>query len=71
MADIQYGPRRPGYYGAYGNVEDTRSRAALTEESASNLAKQYNVNCLSQNAYSHLLCGLRNAGSLRHICLSL
>jgi len=62
MADIQYGPKRPGYYGAYGNVEDTRFKATLTEESACNLARQYDVNCLSRNAYSLLLCDLRNAG---------
>lgn len=62
MADIQYGPRRAGYYGAYGNTEDTRSRAVLTEESACSLAKQYDVNCLSRNEYSLLLRDLRNAG---------
>lgn len=62
MSDIQYGPRRSGYYGAYENAENTRSRAALTEESACSLAEQYDVSCLSRNAYSLLLCDLRNAG---------
>lgn len=60
MADIQYGPKRPGYYGAYAN--DTQSRAELTEETACGLAERYDVSCLSRNAYSLLLCDLRNAG---------
>ena len=30
MSDMQYGPRRPSYYGAYENT--AQSRAALTEE---------------------------------------
>lgn len=62
MADIQYGPKRPGYYGAYGNTGDTQSRAKLTEELACGLAGKYDVKCLSRNAYSLLLCDLRNAG---------
>lgn len=62
MADMKYGPRRHVYYGAYENAENTRSRAALTEESACSLAGQCDVSCLSRNAYSHLLCDLRNAG---------
>ena len=60
MSDMQYGPRRPGYYGAYENT--AQSRAALTEEAACGLAEQYDVSCLSRNEYSLLLCSLRNAG---------
>lgn len=64
MADIQYGPRRPGYYGAYRNMGDGRSKEALTEALARELAEKYNVSDLSRNAYSLLLCDLRNAGSI-------
>ena len=62
MADMQYGPRRPGYYGAYGNTGDIPAKAALGEAEARGLAGRYDVSCLSRNAYSLLLCDLRNGG---------
>ena len=37
MTDMQYGPRRPGCYGAYENA--VQSRAALTEEAVAGLAQ--------------------------------
>ena len=60
MTDMQYGPRRPGCYGAYENA--VQARTALTEEAARGLAGRYDVCSLSRNAYSLLLCDLRNAG---------
>ncbi len=62
MTDIQYGPRRPGYYGAYGNAADDQAKAAMPEEAARGLAEKYDVRNLSRNEYSLLLCDLRNAG---------
>ena len=60
MSEMQYGPRRPGCYGAYGNTGE--SNAMLTETAARELAGKYDVRHLSRNAYSLLLCELRNAG---------
>lgn len=62
MADMQYGPKRPGYYGAYGNTRDVPVKAALGEAEARSLAGRYDVSCLSRNAYSLLLCDLRSGG---------
>ena len=62
MSDIQYGPRRPGYYGAYTNTPEPQSRPFPTETAARALAEKYDVRHLSRNAYSLLLCELRNAG---------
>ena len=62
MTDMQYGPRKPGYYGAYSNTGDDRSNAVMPEAMARELAEKYDVGNLSRNEYSLLLCGLRNAG---------
>ncbi|MDE7261321.1 MAG: hypothetical protein K2N78_04555 [Oscillospiraceae bacterium] len=62
IAELHYGPRRPGYYGAYTSTGDDRSTAVLPEALACSLAEKYNVRSLSRNAYSLLLCDLQNAG---------
>lgn len=62
MADMQYGPKRPGCYGAYGNTGDTQPKASLAAAEARGLAGRYDVRSLSRNAYSLLLCDLRNGG---------
>lgn len=62
MADMQYGPRRPGHYGAYEKLEDGRPRAALAETEARALAEKYDVSRLSRNSYSLLLRDLRSDG---------
>ncbi len=62
MSEMQYGPRRPGHYGAYDSKGEVRSRAAMTETAARELAEKYDVRHLSRNAYSLLLCELRSGG---------
>lgn len=62
MADMQYAPHRPGYYGAYEKLEDGRPRAALAETEARALAEKYDVGRLSRNSYSLLLRDLRRSG---------
>ena len=62
MADMHYGPRRPGYYGAYDNKGEVQSRTVMTETAVRELAEKYDVSRLSRNAYSLLLCELRSAG---------
>lgn len=62
MSETQYGLRRPGYYGAYGNTPDPPSRPFPTETEAHALAEKYDIRHLSRNAYSLLLCELRSAG---------
>ena len=59
---MNYGPRRPGQYGAYGNTGDSQPKAAMEKAEARSLAEKYDVGCLSRNTYSLLLCDLRNAG---------
>lgn len=58
MAGMQYGPRRIGYYGAYGAAGNVTTE--LTADMARTFAQKYDVANMSRNEYSLLLCALRN-----------